>query len=124
MTPSEKIKTIDNKIEQNKAQYNLDRQTAKISVLSSGNVEYFSMKYEVWIFHRRRRFTKERIDGELKKQTDIANKQYQVLDKIYEFDETISKEDKKPTPKKSNNIIIIVSTNIMILKNVRIFLLN
>ena len=69
-------------------------------------------------------FTKERIDGELKKQTDIANKQYQVLDKIYEFDETISKEDKKPTPKKSNNIIIIVSTNIMILKNVRIFLLN
>ena len=35
---SKKIKTIDNKIEQNKAQYNLDRQTAKISVLSSGNV--------------------------------------------------------------------------------------
>ena len=38
MTVSKKIKTIDNKIEQNKAQYNLDRQTAKISVLSSGNV--------------------------------------------------------------------------------------
>ena len=35
---SKKIKTIDNKIEQNKAQYNLDRQTAKISVLSSGNI--------------------------------------------------------------------------------------
>ena len=31
MTLSEKIKTIDNKIEQNKAQYNLGRQTAKIS---------------------------------------------------------------------------------------------
>ena len=45
MTPSEKIKTINNKIEQNKAQYSLDRQTAKISVLSSGNVakyEYFT----------------------------------------------------------------------------------
>ena len=27
-----------NKIEQNQAQYDLDRQTAKISVLSSGNV--------------------------------------------------------------------------------------
>ena len=37
MTISEKIKTI-NKIEQNKAQYDLDRQTAQISALSSGNV--------------------------------------------------------------------------------------
>ena len=32
---SEKIKTIDKKIGQNKSQYNLDRQTAKISVFSS-----------------------------------------------------------------------------------------
>ena len=31
-------KSIDNKIEQIKAQYNLDRQTAKISALSSGNI--------------------------------------------------------------------------------------
>ena len=38
----EKINTIDTKIEQYKAQYNLDRQTAKISALSSGNVS----KYE------------------------------------------------------------------------------
>ena len=37
-----KIKTIDNKIEQNKAQHNLDRQTTKILALSSGNVS----KYE------------------------------------------------------------------------------
>ena len=42
MSISEKIKTIDNKIEQNQAQYNLDRQTAKISALSSENVS----KYE------------------------------------------------------------------------------
>ena len=42
MTASEKIKTIDNKIEQKKAQYNLDRQIAKISAFSSGNVN----KYE------------------------------------------------------------------------------
>ena len=39
---SDKIKTIDNKIEQKKAQYNLDRQSAEISALSSGNV----IKYE------------------------------------------------------------------------------
>ena len=33
MNISKKIKTIDNKIEQDKAQYDLDRQTAKISAL-------------------------------------------------------------------------------------------
>ena len=42
MNISEKIKGIINKIEQNKAQYSLDRQTTKISVFSSGNVS----KYE------------------------------------------------------------------------------
>ena len=42
MSISKKIKTIDNKINQNKAQYNLDRETAKIYSLSSGNVS----KYE------------------------------------------------------------------------------
>ena len=38
MTVSEKIKTIDNKSEQNKAGYNVNRQTAKILTLLSGNV--------------------------------------------------------------------------------------
>ena len=42
MNISEKIKTIDSKIEQSKAQYNLERQTAKISASSSENV----IKYE------------------------------------------------------------------------------
>ena len=42
MSISEEIKTINNKIEQNEAQYNFDRQTAKISALSPGNVS----KYE------------------------------------------------------------------------------
>ena len=42
MSINAKIKAIKNKIEQNKAQCNLDRQTAKISALSSGNVS----KYE------------------------------------------------------------------------------
>ena len=43
MSISEKIKTINGKIKQNKTQYNLDRQTAKISALSSENVS----KYEI-----------------------------------------------------------------------------
>ena len=38
MTASEKIKTVNNKIEQNKAQYSLERQNAKILALSSGNI--------------------------------------------------------------------------------------
>ena len=42
MTVSDKVKIIDQKIEQNKAQYVLARQTTKISALSSENVE----KYE------------------------------------------------------------------------------
>ena len=42
MAFSDKIKTIKNKIEQNQAQDDLDRKTAKISALSSGNV----CKYE------------------------------------------------------------------------------
>ena len=40
MMANEKIKTIGNKIAQNKSQYNLDRQTA-ISTLSAGNVDNY-----------------------------------------------------------------------------------
>ena len=42
MTVTGKIKTTNNKIEQNKSQYDLDRQTATTSALSSGSVS----KYE------------------------------------------------------------------------------
>ena len=38
MTVSEKIKTIDNKTKQNERQYKLDRETAKISALSTRDV--------------------------------------------------------------------------------------
>ena len=34
-------KKVNNKIEQNKAQYNLERQTSKISALLSGNVSKY-----------------------------------------------------------------------------------
>lgn len=42
MTVNEKIKTLDNKIDQNKAQYNINLQTAKMFALPSGDVD----KYE------------------------------------------------------------------------------
>ena len=41
MSISEKIKASNNKIKQNKAQYNLDRETAKISALSSENTSKY-----------------------------------------------------------------------------------
>ena len=41
MTITEKIKTVDNKIEQDNAQYSFDRQTAKTSALPSGNVSRY-----------------------------------------------------------------------------------
>lgn len=40
---TEKVKTINSKYEQSKAQYNLDKQASKISLLSSGSVG----KYEL-----------------------------------------------------------------------------
>ena len=39
MTISEKTKTINDKIKYNKAKYDLDRKTAKIPALLSGNVD-------------------------------------------------------------------------------------
>ena len=42
MTLTEHVKILDDKIKANKAQYNLDREAAKISALSSGELE----KYE------------------------------------------------------------------------------
>ena len=48
MSISEKIKAVNNKIEQNKAQHDLDRQTATISASSSESVsiyEFLSGKY-------------------------------------------------------------------------------
>ena len=38
MSLNENIKAINNKFKRNKAQHNLDKQIAKISALSSGNV--------------------------------------------------------------------------------------
>ena len=42
MTVTDQIKSLNRKIEQNEAQYNLDRKAAKLSALSSNNLD----KYE------------------------------------------------------------------------------
>ena len=89
MTISEKIKTIDNKIEQSKAQYDLDRQTGKISALLSGNVSKYEFLTGKDVLPEKgllekaaalKIFEYSQLDKELKAKTDIAKKQYQKLD--------------------------------------------
>ena len=41
MTFNEQIKILDNKIRSNQAQYDLDRQNAKVSVLCSGELDKY-----------------------------------------------------------------------------------
>ena len=93
MIVSKKIKTVDYKIELNKAQYDLNKQ--KISALSSGNIskyEFLTGKDvipEIYLLEKAatmKRFEYSLLGKEMKAQTDIANKQYRKLDNTYEFD--------------------------------------
>ena len=86
MSISETIKSIKNKIEQNKTQYNLDRQTAKISALSSGNVSKYEFLTDTDVLPEKdllekatalKRFEYSPLGKESKKQTSVAEKQYQ-----------------------------------------------
>ena len=89
MNISEKIKAINKKVEQNKAQYNLNRQTAKISTFfySSENVSIYEFQTGKVVLPEKdlleksatiKRFEYSLLGSELKKQTDIAEKQYKT----------------------------------------------
>ena len=93
MSVCEKIKTVDNKIVQNKAQYNLDRQIAKVSALPSGNVskyEFLTGKYvllEKDLLEKPaaiNKFEYSPLDKQMKKKTRDAGKQYQKFDNAFE----------------------------------------
>ena len=84
MSICDKIKTINNKVEQRKAQYSLDRQTATISALSSGNVskhEFLTSKDILTEINQlekaatMKKFEYSPLGKELKKQTSVAEKQ-------------------------------------------------
>ena len=105
MSVSAKIKRADNKMEQNKAQYYLDRQTAKTFALSSENVSKYDFLTSEGVFPEKvllekaaalKRFEYSPLDKELKKQTSVAEKQYQKLDNAFE-------SNKRKEVKKSNN---------------------
>ena len=94
MSISKKIKALNNKIEQNRAQYDLDRQTAKVSALSSGNVSKYDFLSDKDLLPEKdlpekaaatKRFEYSLLDKELKAQTDISKKQYQKLENDYKL---------------------------------------
>ena len=79
MSISEKIKAINNKIEQNIAQYDLDRQAAQISTLSSENISKYEFLTGKYVLPKKgslekaatiKRFEYLPLGKELKAQTD------------------------------------------------------
>ena len=87
MSVSEKVKSINNKTEQNKAQYDLDRQidfcfssrnVSKYEFLNGKDVlpEIDSLEKAAAI----KRFEYSPLGNKLKAQTENAKKQYQKLD--------------------------------------------
>ena len=82
MTVSDKIKTSNKKIEQNKAQYNLDRKVLKFwfyhqEMLINMNFSLAKMFYQRNTCQKKllqSRFENSPLGSELKKQTDIAKK--------------------------------------------------
>ena len=83
MNITEKIKTINNKIKQNKAQYNLDKQTIKISAISSANVSKYEFLTSKDVLHEKdllekaakmKRFEHSLLGKELKPQSDFGKK--------------------------------------------------
>ena len=95
MSISERIKSINNKIEQNRAQYDLDKQTAKISAWSSGNVSKYECLTGKDVLPEKdllektaalKRFEYSPIGSELEKQTSVGEKQYQGLNKLFQSD--------------------------------------
>ena len=80
MTATDQIKILDRKIKQNESQYDLEREAAKISALSSNNLD----KYEL--------LTGEDLD--LKPSTvEQAKFKHSPLGKI--FNKRLSQDDKK-----------------------------
>ena len=106
MSISEKIKSINNKIDQKKAQYNLNRQTAKISALSSGNVSIYEFLNSKDVLPGKdlqekaaalKRFEYSPLGKELKSQTSVVEKHDQKLNMTFMTFES-DDEEEEPVP--------------------------
>ena len=115
------------KLSKSKAQHSVDRQTTTILDLSSGNISKYEFLTGDNVLPEKdllekaaiiKRFEYSPLSSELKKQTDIAEKQNQGLDKIYEFikkenddDENENEDDKTLTKKKNETKTLIKKNN-------------
>ena len=101
MIISKKIKTINNEIGQNKAQFDLDGQTVKISTLLSENGRKYG-KLENMFYPKRLAAIKTLeytpLGTEFRKRTSLAEKQHQKLGKVFEPNK---KEEDKTKNKRS-----------------------
>ena len=95
MSISEKIKTVKNKIKQNKAQYNSIRQIAKISALLWGNVSKYEFLTGKDVLPNKdllekaatkKRFEYSGLGKTLKRQNRVVEKKYQSFDKVFNHD--------------------------------------
>ena len=104
MAISKKIKTISNKIEKNIAQYDFEKETAKISALSSLNVCKYEFLTGKGVFPENnllkraaaiKRFEYSLLSKELKAQTDITKDQYKFFkdQKNYAIDNMAKESD-------------------------------
>ena len=62
MTVNRKKKTINNKIKQNKSQYDLDREMAKILVLSSGSIGKYEFLTDFTTKYQKKLLTIKRFE--------------------------------------------------------------
>ena len=103
MNINEKFKAINNEIKKTIAQYNLDRQIAKISSLPSGNVSKYEFLTGKDVLPKKRVFRKSYciyspLASELKKER-FVEKQYKNLDKTFQSNK---KEEDKTEENKKN----------------------
>ena len=118
------MKAINKKMEQNKAQYDLDRQTTKISALSSENVSKYELLTGKDVLLEKellekataiKRFEYAPLRKELKKQTSVTEKQYEKIDDAFESNK---KEKDKTKNKRSRAKSSLVYDNYLIFENI------
>ena len=115
MSISEKIKAINNKIEQSKGRYDLDRKTAKISALPSGNVGKYELLTGKDVLSEKdllenaatiKRFEYSPLGKAFEKQTNVIKKHTEVInkkeDKRNKLLKTIIRTDEKYPDKMRN----------------------
>ena len=123
------MKAINKKMEQNKAQYDLDRQTTKISASSSENVSKYELLTGKDVLLERellekataiKRFEYAPLGKELKKQTSVKEKQYEKIDDAFESNKKEKDKTKNKRSRAKSNLVYdnyLIFENIITLKN-------